>query len=145
MSRRTRVIKAPPKRVFDALLTAENFAYWVLGTKDVRGVDHDWPKVGSVFHHSIGFGPLHIEDDTEIVGIDPPRRLDLSARMGPVGSAAIRLVLHPMGRRRTKVVMEETAQSGPLRLAPRRLLHRAVGIRNAGSLRRLARLVEKAG
>jgi hypothetical protein len=52
-------------------------------------------------------------------------------------------MLKPLGRRRTKVVMEETPESGPLRLAPRRLLHRAVGIRNAGSLRRLARLVEK--
>jgi uncharacterized protein YndB with AHSA1/START domain len=143
MSRRTKVIKAPPARVFDALLTAENFAYWVVGSKRVRDIDDDWPKVGSSFHHSIGFGPLHIDDHTKIVDIDPPRRLDLSARMGPVGSAAIRLVLKPLGRKRTRVVMEETPESGPLRLAPRRLLHRAVGIRNAGSLRRLARLVEK--
>jgi uncharacterized protein YndB with AHSA1/START domain len=143
MSRRTKVIKAPPDRVFDALLTAENFAYWVVGSKEVRDVDDDWPKVGSAFHHSIGFGPLHIEDHTKIVEVDRPRRLVMSARMGPVGSAVIRLMLKPLGRRRTKVVMEETPESGPLRLAPRRLLHRAVGIRNAGSLRRLARLVEK--
>jgi uncharacterized protein YndB with AHSA1/START domain len=143
MSRRTRVIKAPPQRVFDALLTAENFAYWVVGSKRVRDVDDDWPKVGSSFHHSIGIGPLHIDDHTRIVELDPPRRLELSAHIGPVGAATIRLVLKPLRRGRTKVIMEETPESGPLRLAPRRLLHRAVGIRNAGSLRRLARLVEK--
>ncbi|HZQ77754.1 MAG TPA: SRPBCC family protein [Acidimicrobiia bacterium] len=144
MSRRSRVIKAPPKRVFDALLTAENFGYWVVGSKKVRDVDDDWPKPGSVFHHSIGVGPLHIDDHTEIVGIDAPRRLDLSARMGPLGSAAIRLLLQPKGRRRTKVIMEETPESGPIRwAAPRLLVNRAIGVRNAGSLRRLARLVEK--
>lgn len=143
MSRRSRVIKAPPARVFDALLTAENFGYWVVGSKRVRGVDADWPKVGSVFHHSIGFGPLHIDDDTEIKEIDPPRRLVMSARMGPAGSAAVHLFLHPLGRRRTKVVMEEKPESGPARLVPRRLVDRAVGVRNAGSLRRLARLVER--
>jgi len=145
MSRMTKVMKASPERVFDALLTAENFAYWVVGSKQVRDVDDDWPKVGSSFHHLIGFGPFHIDDHTKILEVDPPRRLVMSARMGPVGSAVIRLMLKPLRRGRTKVVMEEKPESGVVRLVPRRLLHRAVGIRNAQSLRRLARLVENPG
>ena len=142
MARRSRVVKAAPPRVFDALLQAENFAYWVVGSKHVRGVDPHWPEVGSAFHHAIGLGPLHIEDHTEILEVDRPRRLVMSARMGPAGSAVVRLLLQPLGRRRTRVIMEEEPEAGIIARLPRRFLHRAVGIRNARSLRRLRRLVE---
>ncbi len=125
------------------MLGAENFAYWVLGSKRVREVDRHWPRVGSAFHHAIGFGPLHIEDETELIEVDRPRRLVMKAGMGPAGSATVRLLLEPLGRRRTRVVMEEDPESGITTKLPQRLLHRLVGIRNAGSLRRLARLVEK--
>lgn len=143
MARRKRVVHASPDRVFDTLLKAENFAYWVVGSKRVRGVDPDWPQVGSSFHHAVGFGPLQIEDHTKILDIERPRRLVMSARMGWGGSATVSLLLQPLGRRRTRVVMDEEAESGPVAWLPRRLLDRAVGPRNRHSLRRLARLVER--
>lgn len=142
MPRNERVINAPLEKIFDIILEPKYFAYWVLGTKDIRGADEDWPAVGSTFHHSVGVGPIHIEDVTTVLEREEPRRLVLRALTRPLGTAIVRLTLEPDSDGGTRVVMEEETESGPATYLPDFLLYWLVGIRNAAALQRLQRLVE---
>lgn len=142
MSRNERVIEAPPEEVFRTLVKPLNFARWVIGSKIVRSVDDGWPKAGSAFHHAIGIGPIHVEDDTRVLEIDEPRRLVMQAGAGPLGSFIVRVVLEP-DQHGTRVVMEEEAESGPATALPDFLVDFLTGIRNLGALRRLDRMVEQ--
>lgn len=134
-------IASPAREVFEELIEPHNFGYWVVGTKGVRSAEADWPEIGSAFHHSLGFGPVHIEDHTEVVEREEPERLVLRARMRPLGTVVVRLFLQPVNGH-TNVVMEEEALSGLLAWAPAGVAERLVALRNRGALRRLKHLVE---
>jgi hypothetical protein len=114
---------ATPEEVFAVL--ADGYAYddWVVGAKQIRAVDADWPARGSQFHHEIGVGPI-----------------DISVRFRPAGTAVVDLTMEPIGDARTRVVMKETPTSGAARA-----LKFATGmmllVRNEWSLLRLRRLV----
>ena len=141
MPRSERLIEASPDEVFDELIEPDNFGYWVVGTKHVRGAGSDWPQVGSRFHHTVGFGPVHIRDSTEVLEIDPPRRLVMRAFMGPLGSAIVGLFLD-RHRDMTLVAMEESPDSGPVTWLPEDLNEVLATLRNVRALERLKLLVE---
>ena len=73
-------IDAPPERVWEVLADPECFDDWVVGAKDVRDADDEWPAVGSKLHHSSGVGPLTIDDETTVEASEPPHRLVLLAQ-----------------------------------------------------------------
>lgn len=133
-------IEAPPDRVFEVLSTAELYPQWVVGAKEVRAVDDNWPEPGSKFHHSVGLGPYELEDNTKVLELDPPRRLVLEARARPVGRAKVQLLVEPDGSG-TRVRMVEDVLSVPNLV--RRLLEPAMHTRNEESLRRLSQLCER--
>ncbi len=134
-------IDAPPERVFAVLADPKSYADWVVGSDAIRDADPNWPAVGSRFHHRVGVGPLKVNDHTEVVDVEPPRRIVLHARARPVGTALVTLRLEPRDGG-TYVTMRETAGDPLSHLAINPLTDRLVHMRNVESLRRLKRIAE---
>lgn len=111
----------------------------------VRDADRDWPAVGSRLHHVVGIGPLGlIRDDTEVLGCEPPFRLQLHSRARPLGAARVTLLVEPAGPGSRVTLIEQPAglRSRVLMGPAARPLLRA---RNDASLRRLRALAEARG
>ncbi len=132
-------IEAPPARVWEVLADAECFDDWVVGAKDVRDADDNWPAVGAKLHHSTGVGPLTIDDDTEVEVSEPPRRLVLLAKVGAAGAFRVTLELRetPTG---TTLFMHEEPVAGLADHVPG--TDSAIHARNDISLERLKELAE---
>ena len=108
MARNEDQFAVTPERVFAVLSDPESYADWVVGSHSIRDADPDWPAVGTRFHHRVGAGPLTVNDHTEVLEADPPRRLVLRARARPLGTAKVELVLEPRDGG-THVTMTEVA------------------------------------
>ncbi|HSH21922.1 MAG TPA: SRPBCC family protein [Candidatus Caenarcaniphilales bacterium] len=142
MARNQIHIDVPPGRVFQVLEEPENYAYWVVGSKDVRDADPNWPQEGSKFHHTIGMGPFELKDNTEVEQVERDRHLVLRTRTRPAGVQRVALELDPEGDG-TRVTMRERPVSPALSKLfnlPADLLLRG---RNAESLRRLKEIAER--
>ncbi|MEK6438517.1 SRPBCC family protein [Pseudonocardia sp. T1-2H] len=140
----SRVIPTDPDRVFAVLADGWSYPLWVVGATHMRSVDPDWPAVGSKLHHSVGIWPLQIEDNTEVLAVDPGRMLELRARAWPAGTARVRLTLDPVPEG-TLVTMAERSESGPARLVPWPIESSLLKLRNTESLQRLSDLVMHRG
>ena len=135
MSVVTQDVAASPREVFAVLADGWSYASWVVGAAHIRNVDAGWPARGRCIHHSIGPWPVQVRDTTEVLHVDPDRRLTLRARLWPAGEATVHFELapEPAGCR---VTMHETLTSGPLRWLP--FTDRLLAPRNRETLRRLA-------
>jgi hypothetical protein len=133
-------IVAPRERVFGILADPLQYATWLVGTARVRQADATWPAPGSRMHHSVGAGPVTIDDSTEVIECEAPERLLLLAHLGPLGSFRVEFLLRAVGAD-THVTMHEIPVEGVSKLAGP--VGEAAGhVRNAFSLRRLKELVE---
>src|SRR4028118_964875 len=65
----------------------------VVGSKRIRAADPSWPEPGSRFHHTVGVGPLSLDDHTESLEAHPPTLLRMRAKARPFGTAQVRLGL----------------------------------------------------
>ena len=139
MSRTVSYIAAPRERIFAVLTNAWTYADWVVGAKEIRDVEPEWPAVGSGFHHTVGVGPFATRDETRVRALEPPGHLALRARAWPAGEADVTLLLDEAGAG-TRVTMLEEPVSGPARWLHNPLLDAATHARNTIALRRLARL-----
>lgn len=142
MSTTTSHVDAPPEQVFDVLDDAWTYEFWVVGCVDIRAVDPQWPAPGSAFHHSVGLGPLTLEDSTGVVERDRPRTLELRARARPAGTARVRFELTPQGSG-TSVALEEVPIGGLPALLHNPLQDFLIHHRNVETLRRLKWLAER--
>lgn len=142
MARTVRRIATTPERIFEVLGDPRSYAYWVVGSKDIRDADPDWPSPGSRIHHSVGFGPLTIKDHTAVEDISRPRRLQLRAKARPLGTARVTLELVPEDGH-TRVTMIEDAADSLTAFVFNPLTHLLVRGRNEKSLERLAELAER--
>jgi uncharacterized protein YndB with AHSA1/START domain len=134
-------ISAPPARVFAVLADPASYADWIVGTKEIRHATGGWPEPGSRIHHSVGAGPLTIDDSTEVLECERPTRLVLLAHLGPLGSFNVELLLRAGGDGSTNVTMLEEPVEGISRFAGP--VGDAVGVvRNQWSLARLKELAE---
>ncbi|MGI5131600.1 SRPBCC family protein [Pseudonocardia sp. CA-107938] len=140
MTEVAQVIAAPPMEVFAVLGDGWTYPLWVVGASHMRKVDPEWPAVGARLHHSVGSWPMLIEDTTEVVELDPGRRLVLAARAWPFGRARVEIVLEPHTDG-TCVRMRETVVAGPARLIPGPVEAALLRLRNRESLQRLAAVV----
>lgn len=134
-------INVPPERVFACLADPQTYADWVVGSDSVRDADPTWPAVGSRFHHRVGVGPIKINDHTEVIELEAPRRLVLRARARPLGTARVAMGLEARAGG-TFVTMEETAGDPLSYLGINPLTEWLVRLRNVESLRRLKRIAE---
>lgn len=141
MARTEHLIHAAPEVVFHVLADPRGYAYWVLGSKEIRDVDRDWPAVGSRFHHSVGAGVLRLKDNSEVEQVQPGRFLQLKVKTRPLGTARVQLELHEAGGD-TRVTMVEDPADPLTALVANPLLHRLIHARNSRSLDRLAELAE---
>jgi uncharacterized protein YndB with AHSA1/START domain len=136
-------IPASPEDVFAVLDDACAYPRWVVGTRRIRAVDHDWPAEGSAFHHAIGTPGAELHDLSRVVHRDAPHQLVLEVKFRPTGTARVELAVDPAGGG-CEVVMFEQPTSGPAARVPAFLREPLLGLRNAWSLQRLRREVERA-
>ena len=132
-------MRVSPGTVWDTLADPSCYALWVVGSKSIRHADADWPAPGARFHHTLGIGPLALNDHTESLAAHRPHLLDMRAKARPFGTARVTLELEPMNDG-TIVRMTENPDglSTPLRLNP--LVQLLTRLRNVESLARLERL-----
>jgi uncharacterized protein YndB with AHSA1/START domain len=129
----------PPTAVWEALADPQGYAYWVVGSKAVRDADPGFPAPGTRFHHTIGVGPLTLNDHTEVIEAEPPTRLRLRAKGRPFGTATVILRMQPEdGGTRVEIVEHPDGVYSILALNP--LLQVFTKVRNAESLARLEEL-----
>lgn len=134
-------VKTDPAAVWRVLSDGWLFPLWVVGASRIRQVDDTWPEPGSRLHHSVGLWPVLTDDHTEVVAVDPERRLELQARAWPLGEARVVLSLAADGDG-TTVTIEEDLTHGPGALLPGPLRAGALHWRNTETLRRLRLLAE---
>ena len=139
MAVNTRYMPVPPAAVWSVLADPPAYGYWVVGSKYVRDADAGFPAVGTKLHHTIGVGPLTLDDHTEVLEAEPPRRLKLRAKGRPLGTAAVELELEPRDGGTHVTITEDPDQIWmPLKYNP--ILQLATRVRNARSLMRLEEL-----
>jgi hypothetical protein len=136
----TMTVPTSAERVFALLADGWSYAGWVVGASHIRKVDLGWPKQGTRIHHSVGPWPLLIDDVTVVHAVDPPRMLELDARLWPVGAARIRLELTETQPNVTQVRMLERGVRGPGSVLPEAVQALLLVPRNRESLTRLADL-----
>lgn len=131
-----------PDAVFDVLADGHSYARWLVGAKRIRAVDNGWPAEGTRIHHTVGMGPLTINDTTHSLDVDRPRRLVLQARAWPSGEAQVTFAIEPVGDG-CVVVLEEHPVKGPAKWINNPLLEAMTGVRNRKSLQGLCRLISE--
>ncbi|HET6561173.1 MAG TPA: SRPBCC domain-containing protein [Marmoricola sp.] len=141
MSVNERVFNASPQAVWAVLSDGWLYPLWVVGATRMREVDDTWPQKGSRLHHSVGVWPAVINDYTEVLEVEPLRRLVLRARAWPMGEAKVVLELEGLGST-TKVRIIEDPSAGPGQLVPSPVREPMLKWRNVEALGRLAHLVE---
>lgn len=139
MARNEIVIDAAVGDVFAVLADGHSYEHWIVGAKRIRAVDAGWPQPGTSFHHSVGFGPLHVRDSTSVLERRGQEALKLRARAWPVGVAHVLFELRPEGGG-TRVVMTETPVEGPAARLDNPVQQAMIRLRNAETLRRLRKL-----
>ncbi|ONI80573.1 polyketide cyclase [Saccharothrix sp. ALI-22-I] len=132
------------ERVFAVLADGWSYASWVVGAAHIRQVDPGWPGTGTRIHHSIGVWPAAVKDVTTVLDVDPPRMLELEARMWPMGAARIRFELKTVSDG-AEITMLEEAVKGPISLLPESVQSLFLAPRNRESLRRLDDLAVRKG
>ncbi len=134
-------IDAPRPAVFGVIADPTTYPDWLVGARTIRSVDDEWPEEGSAFRHVIGVAPVVVPGSTTSIRVEPGRRLDLRAGMGPLGAAEVSFRLSDTPTGGTLVEVDERFVAGPAgwtwRLA-RPVVATLVWGRNAASLDALA-------
>lgn len=136
-----RTVAAPPTAVWEVLSDGWLYPGWVVGAARMRDVDETWPAPGSRLHHSVGNWPFLLDDKSEVLEADPPRRLRLRAHGWPAGAAEVLIDVEPQGEG-SLVTIREDAVKGPGTLVPRPVRQAAIVPRNRETLHRLGFLAE---
>lgn len=155
MARNKISVAAPPEAVLAVLRNPLRYPDWVVGAKRLRSFDPSWPEPGSEFHHTVGAGPISLDDKTRVLDADPAvrrpevpgnGRLVLEARAMPAGVAEVSLEVVAVGEPATgsTVVMTERPVRGLAARVHNPLFDALIHLRNTESLRRLRHVVEKA-
>jgi uncharacterized protein YndB with AHSA1/START domain len=140
MSRTRRTFDVGADQIWAVLADATTYEHWVVGCKRIRDADPHWPEPGAEFHHTVGVGPLDLDDSTEVLESDPERRLKLRARARPTGIAHVLFELEPAADGGTEVVMTELPVEGFGKVVHNPLQDRLIHRRNVETLKRLSAL-----
>ena len=134
-------IAGTPTEVFDILAEPRTYPEWLVGAKKIRDVDADFPAKGAEFDHTVGAGPVSIDDSTQVLEVHRPDRLKLLVRAGRLNGEVEVLVLpSPKG---TEVRFRERPVGLQVALTP--FLRPSLQARNGESLKQLRTLVEAHG
>jgi hypothetical protein len=136
-----REVEAPVEAVASVLADPRVYDRMVVGSRRIRWFDPRWPATGTRFRHAVGFGPLTVPDQSEVLAGELPDRLALAVGLGPAGVVRVELLLRPAGTGdRTRVQMAEEPLSGPLVRVWRGPVARLARRRSVEALRRLGAL-----
>ena len=141
MARNEAFIAAPPSRVYEVLSDPNSYGEWVVGSREIRAADPEWPAAGTRFEHASGPPVLGSEDETRVIDTLAPVMLELHARVRPYPGARVTMYLQPDGEG-TRVTMIEDPANPALNVLIGPLGHGLIKLRNVESLRRLKRLAE---
>lgn len=142
MSVTRRTLDSAPEQVWAVLADATTYEHWVVGCKRIREVDPGWPAPGSQFHHTVGVGPLSLDDATEVLEEETGTRLKLRARARPTGIAHVLFELSARDGG-TEVVMTELPVEGLGKVVHNPLQDRLIDRRNVETLKRLSALARQ--
>lgn len=138
------VTSAPPEAVWRVLADARHYGHWVVGSKRIRDYDPSWPAVGSKFHHTVGTGPLKVDDHTVVEAATPPTLLRLRAKARPLGTFIVVMGMEPVVNG-TRITMTEFPADRLTRLIYNPLTKLLIRGRNVVALDRLSELAEGRG
>jgi uncharacterized protein YndB with AHSA1/START domain len=139
MATNERFMPVPPEAVWEALADAGGYGYWVVGSKNIRDADSNWPAPGSRFHHTVGSGPLTVRDHTVSLEAQRPSLLRLRAKARPLGTANVTMeMIGEDGGTRVRMTENPAGVTSLLVVNP--LLQLLTRGRNAESLMRLEEL-----
>ena len=144
MATNRRFMPAAPDTIWAVLANPENYAYWVVGSKRIRDADAGFPAPGTKFHHTIGFGPMTLNDHSEVIDAEPPQLLRLRVKGRPLGTATVIMRMTPRDGG-SVVEMVENPDGAYAILNRNPLLHVFTKLRNAESLMRLEELALRQG
>ncbi|CAN5752100.1 SRPBCC family protein [soil metagenome] len=136
-------IALPVTAVYGALTTPQTYPHWLVGCRDIRSVDQDWPKEGSAFHHRVGLaGPITVADNTKVLEQQDDAILSLEVRARPFGRGRATFTLASGIEPGTTVVELDEVPIGLL--APTKpLADPLISRRNERSLANLAAYLER--
>ena len=78
-------IHRPRHDVFRTIADPKTYPTWLVGAQRIRHVDRAFPAPATSFDHSVGPTPeATVDDSSEVLAADPPRRLELQVHVGPV-------------------------------------------------------------
>lgn len=137
-----RHLPAPPAEVYRLLVDAPRYPRWLVGARQVRVRDPEWPRPGASFDHRVGAGPVEVRDSSTVVDNDPGHRLDLVVRARPFLEADVSFEVEPDGTG-SRLRMTEVPRGRFRVLAP--VIAPLVKARNDRSLARLARMMANGG
>ncbi len=130
-----------PEAVFAVLADGWLYPTWVVGASRMRDVDDRWPEPGSRLHHSVGVWPALLDDITESLEWQPPRRAVFKARGWPLGSARVEMEVEPRVDG-CLIRITENVQAGPGLLILKPIRDGMIYLRNTETLNRLRYLAE---
>ncbi|MFF3493227.1 SRPBCC family protein [Streptomyces sp. NPDC002795] len=142
MAVRNRLVRKPPAAVWAVLADGSRYGEWVVGTDSSRQEGEAWPELGATLEYTVRVGPWTGTGKTTVRDVGPPRRIELEADSGPLGSARIAIEVRPWGDQTLVIINEH-----PLR-GPGAALHNAafdviLQLRHRRMLARLADVVER--
>jgi len=136
----THTYDEPIERVFAALADPWTYPAWLVGAKQMRSVDDDWPAPGSSFEHRVGLGgPITIADHSSSCEVEAPTLLALEVRARPAGRAAVTFRLAAPTPTTTEVRFSEVPIGAARLLTP--IAAPLTALRNHRSLQRLERVL----
>lgn len=141
MAVRHRLIRRPPAEVWAVLADGSRYGDWVVGPDSSREAGSDWPELGSSIEYAVRLGPWTGTGRTTVRDIDPPRRIELEADSGRLGTARIAIEVRPWGRE-TLVIVDEHPLRGPGAALHNAALDALLQLRHRSMLARLADTVE---
>ncbi|MER5257230.1 MULTISPECIES: SRPBCC family protein [unclassified Streptomyces] len=141
MAVRHRLIRRPPAEVWAVLADGSRYGDWVVGPDSSREVGSDWPQLGSSIEYAVRLGPWTGTNTTTVRDVDPPRRIELEADSGKLGTARIAIEVRPWGRQ-TLVIVDEHPLRGPGAALHNAALDALLQLRHRSMLARLADTVE---
>jgi len=132
----------PIADVFAALVDPHTYPEWLVGAKEMRAVDADWPAPGSSFHHRVGLvGPLTLDDTSSALEVEVPSRLVLEVRARPFGRARVTFALTSPTPGSTEVRFSEEPIGAARVVAP--VAAALAQVRNRRSLEHLDRFLRE--
>lgn len=120
------------------------YPQWLVGASQIRDHDASWPAVGAKFHHLVGVKPFVLADSTEVLEVEPNRRLRLHVRARPFVSAVATFTITGGVGGCVVCIQEEPALRFIGNLV-RPLLDPVIHVRNHRSLRRLEIVLRERG